>query len=271
METVRPMISIPSFEEMDEMAEAKTMKFPDLPNDLISPITIRPNPFSWTNQNRSASPLPLQNLDSPWDPSGSGTATPTDATYSEQISFFPPVTSSPSLPSLLEADRPFTTRRRADTAPSSDYPPLGPGIPSPLPTPSHSTNTSISSSGSLVTSNSSGTSYSSHTTHEYSPPPLSTQRSHTPSARSRTGVDILDANRPFRERKASDLRVATSISVNGTMGIAENGRPRTASDVRPSALHPKHNLKVRLCFQASLDRPQLTYFGSFRSQLVQII
>lgn len=243
MDTLRPTISIPSFEEMDEMAEAKTTRFVDLPNDLISPVTVRPNPFSWIPQNRSASPLPSsprsqnQALDSPWETNNY--STPTESSFPD-LPPFPPSTSSPSLASLLASpDRPFLpARRRADTAPSFEYLPIGSGIPSPLPTPSHSNNTSISSSNSFVMSSAGGSSYSSQTTYNSSPPP-----SQRPGfSRSRTIAEPTDANRPFRQRKASDLRTAA----------VDTGRPRTASDSRPSPLHMKPGLKVYCSFLFSL-------------------
>ncbi|KAL8280939.1 hypothetical protein RQP46_006618 [Phenoliferia psychrophenolica] len=167
-DTVRPMISIPSFEEMDEMAEAKTTKFVELPSDLISPATVRANPFSWTTQQPAAQTSPYMpssprmrsqtpESEGPWGSSSNGFQTPTDSSFPDNVQGYPVVTSSPSLPAISSADRPFTsTRRRADTAPSFEYPPLGAGIPSPLPTPTHSNSTSVSSTSSYNPSSSSG-------------------------------------------------------------------------------------------------------------------
>lgn len=179
MDTVRPLISIPTFEEMDELAFASSStpqpRVIELPSstDLATPTTVRPNPFSWTQQpmrrndhvptsSSSSSnaptsfsssnsndsntlgprgpigfPIPVTPYnrelapESPW-----GTTTletfsdsPIDSDYYPTIpssqSCEIPVTTSPSLPSLpvfSSDNRPFTSRRRADTAPSFEPP-----------------------------------------------------------------------------------------------------------------------------------------------------
>ncbi|KAK4704193.1 hypothetical protein P7C70_g2012, partial [Phenoliferia sp. Uapishka_3] len=316
MDTVRPMISIPSFEEMDEMAEAKTTKFVELPADLISPSTVvRANPFSWTTNaaggnngpplaspRMTASPrMRSQTPESPWGSSSNGFLTPTESTFpdniqQQQAQSYPLVTQSPSLPGLATAaDRPFPpiTRRRADTAPSSEhpYPPLGPGISSnPLPTPSpfsttHSTSSSSSSSynsagnNSLMlstSSHSSSPSYNSNSSGGFgssfggfggsgsslNSPPLGNR----PFARSRSALETheekppptIDANRPFRTRKGSDVGRGFPVRndsngsgvgfglVNGNgngngFGGGGGARQRTASDTssRPGGLGMK--------------------------------
>lgn len=330
-DTVRPTISIPSFEEMDGMAEPRTMRFgggerSETPinlaaAELVSPATLRPNPFSWTTQSsdRSQSSLsahadtsssrPFGNASangppspylppSPrWDRSqtpedpwgyGSRSGTPTDAHFPDLgHNNYAPVTTSPSLPVMggpgSGMDRPFTTRRRADTAPSSDFPPFGPGMP-PMPKPTHSANTSVSSTGASSsggsgffnhgglsassTSSSGGFGPSGFSSGGLTASPPQANRPFINRARTATTVE-LDANRPFgnRSRKDSDAlirpgvpqRMASAIGGSGTDGRPRGdslgqcgqsgfafGRPRTPSDARPSGLHPKHGLKLQI-------------------------
>lgn len=289
------------------MVESKTTKYTELPNDLIAPSTNSrggPAPFAWAVPNQalgsprmgSSSPkFRAQTPDSLWGSSSeSQFSTPTEANFPDYISGSSgnnsynspfPVSTSPSLPSL-SSDRPFAlSRNRSNTAPNSEYPPLGPGIPTPLPSSdhSHSSGNSISSSNSLFSSISSSTSFSNATTptgnnspflhsnsstsstvtNNSSPPPF---RNHTPdqSKGYRTMSEVAqqgDANRPFRSRTGSDAvmpRLRNTSSGDSTLGMSVgssgSGRARTGSDLRPSGLHPKHGMKVRSSFSLRTSR-----------------
>lgn len=270
-------------------------------DDLMTPATLRSNPFFWNQQSLQPTPaphppvlsaqhqLPFSEAPSPYTrtqspddesgPWGSGSlATPTDSHFPEMQMPQPPppfqqpyptsipVTASPSLPSMslgasTDAGRPFAGRRRADTAPSSEspYPPLGPGIPSPMPTPTHSATTSISSSstggatngsgGSLYMSGS-GSTNSSYTALTSSPPRLSSS-GQRPFAATRAGsrqgyAPEKDVNRPFRSRQGSDAAGRPFRLGHPPMGIGEREhRSRTGSDASVAAPRPKLGLKVR--------------------------
>jgi hypothetical protein len=143
------MISIPTFEEMDEISFSSSTPTRSTATDnsyeLVSPVTARPNPFGWTRQpNSSSSSLASSSngggspfLSRSQTPDSEWSATPTESTFSSAAIDLDsiPLSTSPSLPSIPSdhLNRPFTPqRRRADTAPSFEYPPLGPGIPSSL-------------------------------------------------------------------------------------------------------------------------------------------
>lgn len=279
IDTVKPTISIPSFDDMDDMygSKAPVGSFGHVADDLMTPATIRGNPFSWTQQSSAStssgvldSPKTRHNTNAEYDWASEPVMTPTDSTFFER-SARTPVPSSPSMPSMA-SNRPFLDagRRRADTTPSSDYPPLGPGIPAPMRLHcndgSHSSTNSMSSFGSMYMSASSGSTSAStsYTNLTSSPPSISQQRfGTTPSnqaplnfSRSRplVGSDK-DVNRPFRARQGSDatpvarpFRLGTAPSVPGVASL--EGRPRTGSDssngsgVRPMGLHEKRGLKV---------------------------
>lgn len=279
----------------------------------MTPATLRPNPFSWTQpppppQGGMPQPqppvlsalhqLPYSEAPSPYtrsqspDEEGSGPwgsfgggVTPTESHFpptSMSIDLGPPpfapyhptstrtsvpVTSSPSLPTLPSNNynnsnssfdappsnsRPFN-RRRADTAPSSEYPPLGPGIPSPLPTPTHSATTSVSSGatngsgggpGSLYASSSAGGSYPAELSS--SPPPSASLRGRRGQGweqQQEGGGGGGGLNRPFRARQGSDAAVMFGGAgggggnrpfrlggTSGSGGAGAESRSRTGSD-----------------------------------------
>lgn len=285
-DTVKPTISIPSFDEMDEMSEPSTVRFGTerfdsstssslTASDLVSPTTLRPNPFGWTQPSSQASlsafgqdmsssrpfgnasgagppspylpPSPRFDQDDVWGFGGSRAGTPTNASFPADA-HQAPVAHSPSLPSMTGDNRPFTTGRpRADTAPSSGYPPLGPGLP-PVPTPTHSNKSSISSSathsssgiggsgfftpgglsGGSTSSMSTFTSPASFTSGPLSASPPQANRPFLGRARTvQPTAPELDHNRPFgnRSRKDSDAPLRSGLPMRMASGVVE-GRPR---------------------------------------------
>ncbi|KAI5479509.1 protein-serine/threonine kinase [Pseudohyphozyma bogoriensis] len=257
MDTVKPMISIPSFEEMDEMAGPET-KVIELPKELISPASAtplgdRPSPFSWLNggqpsavssfshhpSREPSSPFlsgpnsRSQTPDSMW---GASATTPTDATFRAADLPNYPVHSSPSLPSMpfqssTDYNRPFTpSRKRADTAPSYESPLSSSPYYPPPPTgglvfSSHSANPSVSSISSNGPGNFSFASASSSSTSLAtmdSPPSISRPF----GGQGFESIGGADVNRPFRERQGSDAAFRM-----GGRQASQEGRPRGGSDV----------------------------------------
>ncbi|SCV74740.1 BQ2448_7769 [Microbotryum intermedium] len=249
LDTVRPTISIPSFDEMDDMfSSSGPVKFggASAADELMSPAGS--SPFSWTNQPslpfappapRFGANVPEDDSDGPW-----GNTTPTESTFptihmppptSSAVSY--PVTASPSLPTVaLDRQLQPTTRRRADTAPSFDYPPPGPGIPSSSgststftgrsgSTSGHSAMTSISSTSALATS-SADSSFSSQMTASPRSAPKSPQRARAgttavaPTGELRRGFVFGGVG---RARGASEARSSKSGSaINGTSNASFN-------------------------------------------------
>lgn len=296
-DTVKPTISIPSFDEMDEMTESSTVRFATdrfdssasasasssfSSSELVSPSTLRPNPFGWTQPSSQASlsafgqdtsssrpfgnasangppspylpPSPRVEHDDVWGFGGSRVGTPTKASFPSEAHAHhhqgAPVAHSPSLPSMTGENRPFTTGRpRADTAPSSAYPALGPGLP-PVPTATHSNKSSISSSatqsssgvggsgfftpgglsGGSTSSMSTFTSPVSFTSGPLSASPPQANRPFLNRARTaQPAQPELDHNRPFgnRSRKDSDAPVRPGVPLRMASAMASvEGRPR---------------------------------------------
>lgn len=247
MDTVRPMISIPSFEEMDEMsASAPPSRFIQLPSDdseIVSPVTMRPNPFGWTTQQPGASspfgpPSPRLHSRSPWGSTSSTLATSTSTGSPDQPSF----PSSSSSPFPIDRSQFPPSRRRADTASSSDYSPFSSGIlSSSVSTPTHSTNPSTSSLSGISTA-----SFSSAATVVSASSPTTSQRPLPFRARAATESQP-DVNRPFRMRKASDVG-GPPLARRGNFELTRSeqvSRARAGSESRPvGGLYPRPGLKV---------------------------
>ncbi|KDE04731.1 STE/STE20/YSK protein kinase [Microbotryum lychnidis-dioicae p1A1 Lamole] len=286
LDTVRPTISIPSFDEMDDMfASSAPVKFggASAADELMSPAGS--SPFSWANQPSSLPFAPSaprfganvseEDSDGPWD-----NTTPTESTFptnlvpppnSSAVSY--PVTASPSLPTVaLDRQLESTTRRRADTAPSFDYPPLGPGIPSSssgststftgrsTSTSGHSATTSISSVSASVSSNA-DSSLSSLTTASPRSAPKSPQRSR---AGTTAGTPTGELRRGFvfggigRARGTSDARGnggtqgAPNASFNSMLQSNGHGRSESGSRSVESSGYPRPRL---LSTSSMVDSP----------------
>ncbi|SCZ97931.1 BZ3500_MvSof-1268-A1-R1_Chr3-3g06464 [Microbotryum saponariae] len=290
LDTVRPTISIPSFDEMDDMfASSAPVKFggASAADELMSPAGS--SPFSWANQPSSLPFAPSaprfgasaseEDSDGPWD-----NTTPTESTFptilvpppsSSAVSY--PVTASPSLPTVaLDRQLQSTTRRRADTAPSFDYPPLGPGIPSSssgststftgrsTSTSGHSATTSISSVSASMSS-SADSSLPSLTMASPRSAPKSPQRSR---AGTTAGAPTGELRRGFvfggigRARRASDAlssrsgsggtQGAPNASFNSMLQSNGHGRSESGSGSGESSAYPRPRL---LSTSSMVDSP----------------
>ncbi|KAM0789772.1 hypothetical protein ACM66B_006625 [Microbotryomycetes sp. NB124-2] len=274
VDTVRPTISIPSFDDSNGFYDSNPSSGINLSlvEDLMTPATIRSQPFSWLQQQQ---PTKLNfggasssNATNPFGDEDWGSSSFMSLDSREVVApsvstgaAAAPVPASPSMPTI-PLDRPLQSpnRRRADTAPSSDYPPLGRGIPafsegSTL----HSNQTSISShtstgNNSLFT-NASGTSSFGTTTLSSSPPTISKPfpgSSSTTNGGPQPPFGRLrpleqDVNRPFKGRQSSDAARQLKLG---------NGLPPPSQSSSASIASVNGESRSRTGSDASLNRKQ---------------
>ncbi|KAK4051572.1 kinase that interacts with cdc31p [Microbotryomycetes sp. JL201] len=251
VDTVRPTISIPSLDDANDFYDSNPSSGINLAivEDLMTPATIRSQPFSWLQQQQptklnfggasAGTSAPFGDED--W---GSSSFMSHDSREVPPTSNPVPVPTSPSLPTI-PLDRPLQSpnRKRADTAPSSDYPPLGPGIPAFFQ--AHSNQTSVSSqssntSNSLFSNGSFASSQLSSSPPTMSKPFAAAAGTNSPAPFGRMRPFDQDANRPFKGRQSSDaarqLKLGSGhpplppASGGSLVGVNGDSRSRTGSD-----------------------------------------
>ncbi|KAK4056395.1 kinase that interacts with cdc31p [Microbotryomycetes sp. JL221] len=296
VDTVKPTISIPSFDDASFYNSNPSSSSGGINlamvEDLMTPATIRSQPFSWLKQQQptkldfggaSASTNRGPFADDDWGL----TSFMSSQDPIREPAMAPPVPTSPSMPTI-PLDRPLQSpnRRRADTAPSSDYPPLGPGIPAV--TSMHSNQTSFSSSSgghsSLFTNGSSSSATNSFATTLSSSPPLSSKPftfggnnsvsntsngSALPYGRTRpsgaTGQPDADVNRPFRARQGSDaarqFKLGNGMPPSNGNGSVTESRSRAGSDI---SVNRKQGGKAQMTSNGSTISPSTSTISHSR-------